>query len=216
VRSKDEGQCEQFIFQHQYLDGRNHRRHCPISDVPSAARPLKIRVGPLEAYFAAQEREVRERLPPINAPEEDRRYGLLREYHAQSLVQSRVSFWFSIIFAGLGFLVIVAALLLLHPSGGIDQQWSAGFGVAAGTIVESVAGLFFVQSSRKQKLMAEFFDKLRIDRKLEEALFLIDKMDNAEVKSRTQALLIIHFAGLEAKGDRVALVLGQEGASEAQ
>jgi hypothetical protein len=39
-----------------------------------------------------------------------------------------------------------------------------------GTVIQAAYTLFVVQSNRARQLMTEFFDKLRVDRKLDEAL----------------------------------------------
>lgn len=103
---------------------------------------------------------------------EDKQFALLKQYHDQGLAQSRVSFWFSLIAASVGFMVIVTAFLIADSGVAITQQGRAALTLLAGTIVETTAGLFFVQSNRARKLMIEFFDRLRMDRKLFEALKL--------------------------------------------
>jgi hypothetical protein len=49
--------------------------------------------------------------PPseVNRPAQlgEQQYVLLRAYHAQGLAQSKISFWFSLIFASIGFSVIM-------------------------------------------------------------------------------------------------------------
>ena len=97
-------------------------------------------------------------------------YALLREYHAQGLSQSRISFWFSLVFASLGFAIIAFSIVLFTQQSG--DTWSGAgkplFALVAGTIIDAVSALFFVQSNKARQLMTEFFDKLRTDRKLNE------------------------------------------------
>jgi hypothetical protein len=151
---------------------------------------------------------------------------LVQQYHAQGLHQSKISFWFSIISAGVGFIVIIyGALLALSPTHG---QISAEFRdltpaagaqgtltqtmiepllvMVSGAIIDAVAALFFVQSNKSRLLMSDFFDRLRVDRKLEEALALIRDIKSEEVAGRTQALLAINLAEIGLDGplyDRV-------------
>ena len=98
------------------------------------------------------------------ASPEDKQYLLLREYHAQGIAQSKISFWFSLVFAALGFGVIVSGLLALQADKEISKQAGSFIDMLAGTIIDSVPALFFVQSNKARQLMSEFFDKLRIDR----------------------------------------------------
>jgi hypothetical protein len=115
---------------------------------------------------------------------EKRRQALLETYHKQGLSQSRISFWFSLILGILGFAVIVFAVLSKNEQAGT---------YIAGAVTEAVAGLFFTQSNQSRKLMAEFFDKLRDDRRLEESLVLTEAIEDTRLKSSLQALLAMQL-----------------------
>jgi hypothetical protein len=158
-------------------------------------RARRLRIGPLDLILD-QERRIRDRLPaPGTEPrQEDRQYALLREYHAQSLAQSKVSFWFSLVFASLGFVVIVSGLLLVDRNSDLASQGATIFSLISGTIVEAVSGLFFVQSNKSRELMGDFFNRLRVDRKLDEALRLVSGMGDGHLRSKTEALLALHFS----------------------
>lgn len=112
------------------------------------------------------------------------------EYHSQSLGQAQISFWFSLVFAAIGFLVIGASVFLY-------KEKTSYPGIVAGTIVEAVAGLFFQQSNRARKLMSEFFEKLRADRRLDESLKLCDAIDNKFMRNALKVKLSLDFSGLE-------------------
>ena len=49
--------------------------------------------------------------------------------------------------------------------------------------------------------MIEFSDKIRLDRKLTEALELIEKIKNESIQSKVKALLVLNFSGLNMKYD---------------
>jgi hypothetical protein len=66
----------------------------------------------------------------------------LTNYYTQILGQSKVSFWFSLIFASLGFSIIVVAAFLYTDGSGTAT--TAQF--IAGLIMDAISGLFFVQS----------------------------------------------------------------------
>lgn len=66
--------------------------------------------------------------------------------------------------------------------------------LVAGTVIDAVATLFFVQSNKARQLMVDFFDRLRSDRKLEESLKLAVNIQDPELKSRLYALLSLNFA----------------------
>jgi hypothetical protein len=130
--------------------------------------------------------------PPQEADPEEREYLLLREYHAQGLGQAKVSFWFSMVFAMLGFALIVYAVLA-DSFGSYDG--STEVPLIAGGIVDAVAGLFFVQSNRAQSQMREFFDRLRLDRRLKEALRIADSIPDDVLESRLKVLLALELSG---------------------
>jgi hypothetical protein len=117
----------------------------------------------------------------------------LANYYAQILSQSKVSFWFSLIFASLGFLVIVVAAFLYNET-------SSGSAIAqfvAGIIMDAVAGLFFVQSKNAQKSMGDFFDKLRKDRAHVESRALCEAVTTQEAKDSLRVHLALFYAGVE-------------------
>ena len=60
------------------------------------------------------------------------------EYHNQTLNQARTSFWFSILFASVGFVVILTSIVISSGAGTL--------GVISGVITEAVSALFFYQS----------------------------------------------------------------------
>ena len=71
----------------------------------------RIKVGQVSLEFdrgiESEVEQVRKRISeetPEASPA-DKQYMLLKEYHAQGLAQSKISFWFSLIFASLGFAV---------------------------------------------------------------------------------------------------------------
>jgi hypothetical protein len=124
----------------------------------------------------------------------------MREYHAQGLSQSKISFWFSLVFASFGFSIIALSVGLFlqgnqNPSGGwLETAGKPAFTLVAGTVIDAVAALFFVQSNKARQLMVEFFDKLRVDRKLDEALALISKIEDKSISGRVRGIIAMNFS----------------------
>lgn len=116
----------------------------------------------------------------------------LANYYSQILSQSKISFWFSLIFASLGFATIVVAAFLYTDSNGAATI--AQF--IAGLIMDAVAGLFFVQSRNAQKSMGEFFDKLRSDRLHMESRSLSESIESSEARDALRLHLALHYAGV--------------------
>ena len=124
---------------------------------------------------------------------------LLEEYHAQGLSQSRVSFWLSLLFASVGFAIIsmsIGLFLSQTREVTIEDAIKPTFALVAGIIIDAVSALFFVQSNKARQLMAEFFDKLRSDRKLEEALRLIENVSDSTIASRSKSIIALKFSDI--------------------
>jgi hypothetical protein len=141
---------------------------------------------------------------------QDRSQSILTdEYHAQGLAQSKVAFLFSLVFASLGFLLIAASVVAVLTGADV------GAGVVtlvSGAVVEAVSVLFFVQANRARTLMVEFFDKLRVDRSLDESLRLSQTIPDPLIKSRLQTILAIRLAQAQAT-DEVLHAVMSTGAS---
>lgn len=118
----------------------------------------------------------------------------LSGYYALTLGQARVSFWFSLIFASVGFIVIISAGLLY--SGG--DYVSASIKVVSGLVIDAVSALFFVQSRRAQESMSAFFEKLRSDRQFVEARRICDEIKNEDTKDKIKTMLVLHYSGIDA------------------
>ena len=147
--------------------------------------------------------EVKEEIPEeaSEKPPEERQFLLLRQYHSQGLAQSKISFWFSLIFASLGFGVIIIAILMMDKEAKLTEQGRAFIPLIAGTIIDAVAALFFVQSNKARRLMTEFFDKLRTDRKFEESLQLADQIPDEILQSKLKIMLAMSFAEVKSTDD---------------
>jgi hypothetical protein len=117
----------------------------------------------------------------------------LAQYYSQVLAQSKTSFWFSLIFASLGFAVIVIASFLYSSStsGATIAQ------ITAGLIMDAVSALFFVQSKNAQTAMGEFFDKLRRDREQAESRKLCESLESTVARDALRIELALYYAGIK-------------------
>jgi hypothetical protein len=70
----------------------------------------------------------------------------LANYYSVTLGQAKISFWFSLVFASIGFMVIVGAAFLYHEG----DVMGVTIKIVSGLIIDAVAALFFVQSRRAQ------------------------------------------------------------------
>ena len=155
----------------------------------------RIRLGSIEIEAPSEEaKKLREALTAAAPSGKEIPFEIeqLTNYYSQILTQSKISFWFSLIFASLGFAIIVIAAFLY--SNGSGTATVAQF--VAGVIMDAVAGLFFVQSRNAQKSMAEFFDKLRNDRLHMESRRLVDTVSSEAAKDALRLHLSLHYAGV--------------------
>lgn len=163
----------------------------------------KIKFGGIELEASPKEKdEARALIDVISRPEKEPvpfETEQLAQYYSQVLAQSKISFWFSLIFASMGFMVIVVAGFMYSStaSGATVAQFIAGI------VMDAVAALFFVQSKNAQASMGEFFDKLRRDRQQVESRKLCEIISDAKAKDALRIQLALHYAELP-NSDEVA------------
>jgi len=114
----------------------------------------------------------------------------LNDYYSQVLTQSKVSFWFSLLFASIGFAVIIIAAF------SINNGYSNLFAIISGSIIEAVSSLFFVLSKQAQKSMNDFFEKLRLDRKHADSRQMCEEIKDEKIRDAIKVQLILHYANL--------------------
>ena len=137
----------------------------------------------------------REEIAALENPKTDEPFesAALAKYYNHALTRANISFWFSLIFASIGFGVIIFAFAT-HTSGDI---LGTVVKAASGAVIDAVSSLFFVQSTSAQKAMGEFFEKLRLDRLNAEARELLNSIDNAERRDQLKAQLVLKYSGIE-------------------
>lgn len=168
----------------------------------------RIRFGSLEISASPREREqARALIESVSHPEREPvpfETEQLAQYYSQVLAQSKTSFWFSLIFASLGFAVIVIAGFLYSGTnqGATVAQFSAG------VIMDAVAALFFVQSKNAQASMGEFFDKLRRDRQALEARKLCESLEDAIARDALRIELALSYAAIPESSQVAKSILG--------
>ena len=108
-------------------------------------------------------------------------------YHNQRLEQSKWSFWLSFFGSIAGFLVIVVSLIFN------DNEWP---GVVAGGIIEVVSILFYQLSNKANEKITEFFDKLTVDSNTTQAIDLLEKIDDSNIKDELIVKVSLHLIGV--------------------
>jgi hypothetical protein len=162
-----------------------------------------------------------------NSPEldsnkkEENTNQILLNYYVQVLRQSAISFSYSLIFAAIGFIVIVISIFpevfqvprdltnrsnvqeetSASPSSSSESTSDKWPGLISGIVIEAISALIFVQTNNARKTMIEFSEKIRLDRRLDESLDLIDKIPDKKIQSKVKALLVLNFSGIVMKYD---------------
>jgi len=168
--------------------GKSHPKERDLPTDASIDKPSKQELSDIGIYHEF----LVNTFPKKELDPAERQYLLLKAYHEQSLGQSRITMWFSLIFAAIGFLVIVGGFL----NGSLSERLVK---IGSGVIIDAVASLFFVQSNKARELMVAFFDKLRTDRKLDESLQLVQQIPDAALRARIMAALALNFADVKAE-----------------
>jgi len=117
----------------------------------------------------------------------------LANYYNHALSRANISFWFSLIFASIGFGVIIFSFATHNPS----DIWGTIIKSLSGAVIDAVSALFFVQSTAAQKSMGDFFEKLRLDRLNAEARDMISEIENAERRDQLRSQLILKYSGID-------------------
>lgn len=118
---------------------------------------------------------------------------VLERYYNQALTAANVSFWFSIIFAAVGFGVIILSFAT-HSSG---DSVGTIIKILSGAVIDAVSGLFLVQSQNARKSMTDFFEKLRLDRLSAEARQMIGEIDDTSARDQLRMQLVMKFSGID-------------------
>lgn len=127
------------------------------------------------------------------SPSEPFEITALAQYYKQALSRASISFWFSIIFASIGF----SFILFAFASYTADDIAGTVLKVAGGTIIDAISILFFVQSTNAQRSMSDFFEKLRLDRLNAEAREMIAEIENAPMRDQLRSQLILKYSGID-------------------
>ena len=121
----------------------------------------------------------------------------LSNYYSQVLYQSKISFWFSLIFASLGFVIIILSFFI-YGAESIDKSILS---FISGIIIEAVSALFFVQSNKARKTMGNFFEKLRRDKNNSEAKSICNQIEDSCLRDITKIQLVFKLAEIVPTSD---------------
>ena len=118
--------------------------------------------------------------------------SLITSYHEQALQQSKIQFWFSVIAATVGFILITYMVITSSTITSLDFLLKNLPGIA----VEVVAGLFFSQARETRKRATDLYDRLRTDKQQAKAISITNTIDDTKLKSAVLAQISLHMSGL--------------------
>jgi len=120
--------------------------------------------------------------------------GLVTAYHTQALDQARVQFWFSVVAASIGFVLIVFMTSTAKDATELQLVLKSVPGIA----IDAVAALFFKQASETRERATALYDRLRSDSEKQRALDLVNSIEVPTIRAAVQAQLALHMAGFKA------------------
>ncbi|MFD0078218.1 hypothetical protein ACFVIY_37955 [Streptomyces sp. NPDC127166] len=132
--------------------------------------------------------------------DDDRFAELLVQRYAYGLTQSQRSFYTSQAFSALGGLILLVGVgLAIWRADTNGDLYASMVTTTAGLVTFILARLFHRESDKALRHMASETDALRDDmraeRSAEQAILLLDDVDDAGLKARLVAGLIMQFAG---------------------
>jgi hypothetical protein len=135
-------------------------------------------------------------IPPGAEGDHDRNIELqlhrLDNYYALAMNQSRISFWFSILFASAGFVIIIISAFLYAG----NNLASTVISLVSGTVIDAVSALFFVQSRNARQNLNNFFQRLREDNQYSEARSICDSIESSEARDALKIKLALKLSGI--------------------
>ena len=108
-------------------------------------------------------------------------------YHTQGLKQAKIGFYFGLVGASIGLIVIICALIF-----STDKMW----GLISGIVIEAVSLLVFKISDKAIARMGEFFEKLGEDSNRIKAIDLTKGIKNDGTRDELSVKLALFLVGI--------------------
>jgi len=117
----------------------------------------------------------------------------LAKYYLQISEQTKVSFWFGLIFAIFGFFI----LLIIMFSNTYMNPSKINVLLISTAIIEGVSIFFFSRSNKARKEMGTFFSKLRKDRQQGISRELVESIEDSILKDTLKIQLALYYSGIQ-------------------
>ena len=114
---------------------------------------------------------------------------LIKNHHEQAIRQSVIQFWFSLIASIVGFIFIIAIIILSD-----NIEWYEYIvKLIPGIIIEAVSALFFSQAKATREQASDFLNKLREDRQYAKSIDIINSINDEKLKSMVKAEIALNL-----------------------
>ena len=143
----------------------------------------------MSAWNAAQSQQKKEQF-------DEKIETLIANHHEEAINEAKTQFWFSLIFACIGFIFIATTFVFSK-----DTEWYNKLVMTIpGAIIEAVSALFFSQSKETRERSSDFLNRLREDRKFEKGLEIANTVEDKKLKAKMLASIALNLCGI---GDAV-------------
>jgi len=120
-------------------------------------------------------------------PSDDHGETMLSAYHKQALLRARIDIWLSRALAIGGFLMLVVSALTLPTGVSVS-------GIIVSLLIEVLAGILRREAKHSIKQMSMFFDRLRADKRLSEAVRQCELIEGKRLRDSVRATLALRLS----------------------
>lgn len=118
---------------------------------------------------------------------------LIKIYHEQALTQAKIQFWFSLIAAIIGFVVIICIFLFTQSTVWYEHI----IRILPGGIIEAVSVLFFTQSRETRERGSDFLNRLRADRQYEKSISIVETITDETLRNKLKGEIALHLCDIK-------------------
>ncbi|GGP43022.1 TRADD-N-associated membrane domain-containing protein [Saccharothrix coeruleofusca] len=132
----------------------------------------------------------------------ERRQSFLFNFYNQAFKQAEITFRMSLVFMGIGAIVVLAGggLALLRGSGP-GLNYAALVSSLSGAIIGTCGGAFALHANRARRHLTEQVEKiekeLQSDRRLQQTLQLIEQVDDSTLRDRLKSVTAMRALDVE-------------------
>jgi hypothetical protein len=120
--------------------------------------------------------------------------SLMSVHQKQALMHSRVQFYIGIVMSVIGFVFFIYVVFMSLNSN--NNNLEMGIKVTGSLIFEGISLLFLKESHRLRESSKEYHDNLYESNKHQEAIKIVDSIEDLKIQSAVKAQLSLHLVGV--------------------